>query len=142
MNCLFDDINLKVIVDFCKISTEIPNSVKTNNELKNKIKNYYRFSTNQDILLENEKEKFGLGSFMWIKENFKENDTIVSVMKNNNFLHSFINRSGKFLDILGTTDNIDDILQDLSKDEKDEFEFQIFNSQEDFFEFLSIISKN
>ena len=142
MNCLFDDFSLKVIVDFCKISKEIPTSIKTNNELKNKIKNYYRFSLKQDILSEKEKESFGMGSFVWIKENFKENDTIVSIMKNNKFSHSFINRSGKYLDILGITDNIDDILADLSEDENDKFDFQIFNSQEDFFEFLSNISKN
>ena len=141
MNCLFDDINLKVIIDFCKISKEIPNSVKTNTELKNKIKNYYRFSLKQNVLSEKEKESFGIGSFIWIKENYKEGDTIVSIMENNKFVHSFINRNGKYLDILGITEDIDKILEDFSKDEKDNFDFQIFNSQEDFFEFLKIISK-
>ena len=68
MNNLFDNYNLKIIVDFFKISDKIPESLKTNPDLKNKIRNYHRFKKYQNVLTPEEENMFGKNSFLWIKD--------------------------------------------------------------------------
>lgn len=138
MNYLFDDYTLKVIVDFCKISDKIPDSVKTNQDLKNKIKNYHRFKKCQNVLSEEEKDFFGSKSFLWIKDAYKNGNTIITMQLNGKFLHSFLCSGDIFVDILGKTDNIDDIVLDFNNDK--DIEFSMFNSIEDYFEFLKVIN--
>lgn len=139
MKTLYDNIEVKIITEFCKTGIEIPKSLRNNKMLKEKIKEYYRFTRKQNALTEEEMNFLTPeGSCLWVKNNFKPDDTIL-LAKNKNtqeIVHSFINRNGIFIDILGETEDLSAITDELPN-EKD-LDYSFFNELEDFLQYILI----
>lgn len=124
MKQLLDDFNLKIITDFCRLSEQKPKSLLNNKLLKNKIKEHYRFSLKRNELSNEEKSNMGSQSVNWLKDNYEKDDTIIAMFKDGKLIHAFISQNDLFIDAAGTTENIDEIIDDFSVNSPD---FRIFN---------------